>query len=318
MVPLLKTGKSRRWLSLAGGLLLLVLTIVLAEPKAIAARLVNLDLNWLMLGMLLSVPIYLLFALRWQLVVNRLGAPLSYSRALQEYYLGTFVNQTLPTGMAGAALRTVRHANLIGPGGEPVGYQNAIRGVVLERISGLLCLAPFVLVGTVTLSREHPRVGFFGVAAVLVIAAATLVAFRLAAARNSSETSFAEAARVALLRDGAFLEQFLVSSLGIVLLILGFYCAARASHVGLSIGQTFLVAPMLLGAKIIPLAVAGWGAREAAAAALFVALGTDASTGVAVSVTFGIVGLLSSLPGLVVLLLPKRPDRIAGIVEDAK
>ncbi len=287
-----------------GGALLLLLTIVLADPRAIATRLGNLDFAWFLLGVGLSIPTYFVLALRWQRVLHRLDAPLSFYRALQEYYLGTFVNQTLPTGMAGSALRTVRHAKSLRPSGECVGYSTAIQGVLLERISGLIVLAPFALVGAAALSRQHPKVGLYGAVAVVVILVATALAFRFAESRNASETSFVEASRRALLRDGAFLEQALLSGAGIVLLILGFYCAARATHVGLSLGQTFYVAPLILGAKVVPLAVAGWGAREAAAAALFAALGASAGAGVAVSISFGVIGLVSSLPGVLLLLAP--------------
>jgi uncharacterized membrane protein YbhN (UPF0104 family) len=305
-------GRGGRWLSLALALALLTLTITLAKPQAIAARLVELDPVWLLLGVLVSIPTFLVFALRWYLVTRRLGAPLSYARSLREYYLGTFVNQTLPSGLAGAALRTMRHARSTGKSGEPVGYPLAIQGVVLERISGLAALALFALVGAAALSRQHPKVGLYGAAAVLAIALAAAIAFRLAASRASKQDSFVEGARNALLRDGALLEQLAVSCAGVVLLVLGFYCAARASDVGLSLAQTFFVAPLILGAMVVPIAMAGWGVREAAAAALFGALGADASTGIAVSITFGGIGLVSCLPGLVVLLLPSK----LGVVEN--
>lgn len=311
-------GKGAGWLSLAGAVALLTLTVLLAKPAEIASKLSALDLRWALLGLLVSIPSYLVFALRWYLVTGRLGAPIRYVHSLKEYYLATFVNQTLPTGVAGAALRVIRHAKSDRPNGEPVGYSTAIRGVVLERISGLACLALFALVGAIALSREHPTVGLYGGAAVLAIALALVLAFRLTEARSSSPDSLVEAARVALLRDGALAHQFVVSSAGVVFLVLGFYCAARATDVGLSLGQTFFVAPLILGAMVVPLAMAGWGVREAAAAALFAALGADASEGVAVAIAFGLIGLVSSLPGLVVWLLPKDLGTTSGVVEDGE
>jgi uncharacterized membrane protein YbhN (UPF0104 family) len=307
-------GGRWRWLSLPGAVVLLVVTVLLADPQAIAAKLGALDPQWVLLGILLSIPTYMTFALRWYLVTQRLGAPITYARSLKEYYLGTFVNQTLPTGLAGAALRAMRHAKSDRPDGRPVGYATAIRGVVLERISGLACLAIFALVGAAALGAQHPQVGLYGAGAVVAIVLSVFFAFRVADARAPAGTSFVQAARDALLSSGALVQHLLVSSLGVVLLVLGFYCAARATAVGLSLGQTFLVAPLILGAMVIPLAIAGWGVREAAAAALFAALGADAATGVAVAITFGVIGLLSSLPGLVILLMP-RDLGTRGVVE---
>ncbi|MEX2467280.1 MAG: UPF0104 family protein, partial [Gemmatimonadota bacterium] len=63
-----------------------------------------------------------------------------------------------------------------------------------------------------------------------------------------------------------------------------------------------LVAPVLL-AMLIPFSVAGWGLREGAAAAMWVAVGMSASEGVAISVAYGAIVALGTLPGAVVLAL---------------
>ncbi|NNM34814.1 MAG: UPF0104 family protein, partial [Gemmatimonadetes bacterium] len=51
-----------------------------------------------------------------------------------------------------------------------------------------------------------------------------------------------------------------------------------------------------------PISVAGWGLREGAAALLWSAAGLTTAEGVAVSVAYGLIVLLSTLPGLAVLL----------------
>ena len=63
-----------------------------------------------------------------------------------------------------------------------------------------------------------------------------------------------------------------------------------------------LVAPVLM-TMLIPVTVAGWGLRESAAAVLWGAVGLTAADGVAVSLAYGLIVLLCSLPGAVVLLL---------------
>jgi uncharacterized membrane protein YbhN (UPF0104 family) len=162
--------------------------------------------------------------------------------------------------------------------------------------------------------------GLYGGATVVAIVIASGVAFRIAHARagETANTSFVEHAQNALLRRGALGYHLLISSLGVVLLVVAFYCAARATDVGLSLERSFYVAPMILGSMVIPLAIAGWGVREAAAAALFAALGADAATGVAVSITFGLISLLSSLPGLLVWLTPLPSGSASGVVENAE
>jgi hypothetical protein len=61
-----------------------------------------------------------------------------------------------------------------------------------------------------------------------------------------------------------------------------------------------LVAPVLM-TMLILVTVAGWGIREAAAAALWGLAGLTPADGAAISVTYGLLVLVSRAPGLVVL-----------------
>jgi hypothetical protein len=56
--------------------------------------------------------------------------------------------------------------------------------------------------------------------------------------------------------------------------------------------------------------VAGWGIREGAAALIWHAAGLDVAEGVAISISYGVVVLLSSLPGAL-MLLPRSSERDA-------
>ena len=68
-----------------------------------------------------------------------------------------------------------------------------------------------------------------------------------------------------------------------------------------------MIAPIVLLAMLLPISVAGWGVRETAAAGVWVALGWPAVEGVAVSVAYGALCLITSLPGAVISsLLPMR------------
>jgi uncharacterized membrane protein YbhN (UPF0104 family) len=134
-----------------------------------------------------------------------------------------------------------------------------------------------------------------------------VLVFALAARRSTlGRHGFASQARQVLFAKRAWLHHLAVSSCSVLLLCLGFYCAARASQVDVSLGRALIVTPIILASMVIPLAVAGWGIREAAAAALFAAMGLDASSGVAVSISFGLIGFVASLPGALVWLTPEN------------
>ena len=65
----------------------------------------------------------------------------------------------------------------------------------------------------------------------------------------------------------------------------------------------------------VPLNVGGWGPREGVAAWAFAAAGLGAASGVAAAAAYGVLGLVATLPGGVVLaadrILRARPGRRA-------
>jgi hypothetical protein len=64
---------------------------------------------------------------------------------------------------------------------------------------------------------------------------------------------------------------------------------------------------VLLGAAI-PLNVAGWGPREGVAAWAFSTAGSTAAVGLSVAVTFGVLAMVATLPGLLVIGRPLGGD----------
>ena len=88
--------------------------------------------------------------------------------------------------------------------------------------------------------------------------------------------------------------------------LLIFLAAAESVGVSLSVGALVPVGALVLLGASVPLNVAGWGPREGAAAWAFAAYGSTAAAGLAVSVTFGVLATLGTLPGL--LVLGRRDD----------
>ncbi|NIY95540.1 UPF0104 family protein, partial [Salipiger sp. HF18] len=80
-------------------------------------------------------------------------------------------------------------------------------------------------------------------------------------------------------------------------------------------GEAALVVPLILTAMLLPASVAGWGWREGAAAALFPLAGLSAEAGLAASIAYGLISLLSALPGAFFLRCTPRatPEGASGI-----
>ena len=60
--------------------------------------------------------------------------------------------------------------------------------------------------------------------------------------------------------------------------------------------------PLGLLTMLIPATIAGWGARETAAASLWPLFGYTASDGVAASILYGLMALAGATPGLIVVI----------------
>jgi hypothetical protein len=67
----------------------------------------------------------------------------------------------------------------------------------------------------------------------------------------------------------------------------------------------------------LPVNIAGWGPREGAAAWAFGAAGLGAAQGVTTAVVYGVMGLVASLPGVIVMVGGRRPQRPARHQEAA-
>ena len=319
--------RSGRWVRPAVSAGVLIGLAWLLDVDQVAARLGGMRAGWVASAVALSVLQVGASAWRWRFTAARLGIDLPLGAAIREYYLATFLNQVLPGGGLGDASRAWRHAR----GARRPG--SAVRAVILERVSGQLVMTAAAAGSAVLLSCElgvARRLGWPDSAppAGAVLAAAAIVAVTaavagLAAGRAASRRISADSlagrtwrdVRAALLSRRALPVQIASSALIVASYLVTFVLAARAVGVGTPLPTLLqLVAPVLV-AMLPPISVAGWGVREGAAAALWGAAGLAAADGVAASVAYGLLTLLSSLPGGVILALqttrPAAP-RVSG------
>ena len=280
---------------------LLVAVALWVEPAAVLAEMTRLAPEWVLAALAVSVLQVMLSAWRWQFTAGRVDVPLRFRYALREYYLALLVNQLLPGGVLGDAGRAHRHAR------QATSKGSAWRAVVIERASGQMAVALLTLVALLTSPLWHAALGGTG----LLVLAAGVVALVLVVAalgiwcrreRGPTLPSWC----VALGRDvrRGLLERRvwplqLASSLAIVISYgLVMVCAARAIGSEMPALDILALAPVLLLAMLVPLSIAGWGLREGAAAGIWVLVGLPAAQGVAISLAYGVLVLLSSLPGI--------------------
>ncbi len=297
-------SSAARWLF---SLTVLGAVLVWIEPQRIAAQIHSFSPGWLLLAVIVTLVQTALSAWRWRFTAGRLGLPLTWRRALGDYYLAYFANQSLPGGVLGDAWRAQRHARSSGQQGA------AWRAVILERASGQVLVGLFSLVALVLMPAWRDALALLAnssmprlllVFTVLVVVSLTVI--RLVLHRwPEAIASFRKDLMIAVLARQAWPWQFLSSLLIVASYALVFALAARAIGVGLPWMQLMLVALPVLLAMLIPLSVAGWGWREALAGALWFSFGQPPEQGIAVSAAYGVIVALGATPGVLVWL--RRP-----------
>jgi uncharacterized membrane protein YbhN (UPF0104 family) len=288
----------KRWLIT---LVLLGSLLLWLDLGKVADQVQSLAPEWLALALLVSIAQTVLSAWRWRFTAARLGLELAPARALSEYYLATFINQVLPGGVLGDAWRAQRHARRSGETGI------AWRAVILERASGQIVvvgLALAVLAGFGPWARPDGGWLVLGLALVLVLGGVFWAARRVHHGWPAWIRPFLTDARRALLKADVWPIQLISSLLIVLSYLLVFAAGARGLGVTLSLWQLMVMALPVLLAMLIPISVAGWGVREGAAGLVWIAVGLPPEQGVAASLAYGVLVLLGSLPGALMLTQP--------------
>jgi uncharacterized membrane protein YbhN (UPF0104 family) len=286
--------------TLAGAAILVVLVWRLGTGVLVDG-LRRIDGPTLLAGLGIGLVTTVFSAWRWALVARGIGIRLPLGAAVADYYRALFLNAALPGGVLGDVHRAVRHGQSAGDMGR------GVRAVVLERTAGQLAL--FAVGAVVLVSMPSPVLGEVRQAVPVVGlgvlgACAVVLAVRMNRApgrRAAGRGVLAEA------REGLFSRRnapgVLVSSVVVLAGYVGmFVLAADVAGADASVGELLPLAVLALLAMGLPLNVGGWGPREGVTAWAFGAAGLGAGRGLTVAVVYGVLSLVASLPGAVVLV----------------
>ncbi|MBQ0823536.1 flippase-like domain-containing protein [Microvirga sp. HBU67558] len=305
-LPESRSRRSKSFLVLAKVVVSTAILIFLGRNLEIAAiertfRTMTVEMFGLCLLQLLLIPV--LGAIRWKIVLSRLGYALRLRPLGRIFWIGMALNQILPTAVGGDAIRTWM---IYRDGVNPV---DATISVLLERIALLGSLLTMICMAGWIGSTFVPHALFklTGLAVLAGIVAVALLPFgeRLFALLPNSR--FVRLGHSMWCSLSKVMLNYWALPLGVLCILTNLNFAIAGWWLGLAMnlpfdGAVYLVAiPVVTLATVIPISVGGWGVREAAMVGM---LGPLAGNDVALlySVMFGIALLLSSLPGLILLL----------------
>jgi len=260
------------------------------DGRQALAKLQTADLNWLILALLLLTIQTIASALRWRLTSTQLGLPLSKIKAISQYYISMLCNLTLPGGMLGDAGRAWHHR-------EHAGLATSASAVVLERLLGQMAII-LTLTLAIAWQLRQTLVSHTTIWVLLLAGVAALTWLLARAPKPKWLKRFGTHMKAAWLEPAARMPQLTLTIVILACSLLAFYACARAVGVHLPVASALVVLPATLMVMTLPVSVAGWGVREAAAALLWPLAMVSSDAAVAASLAYGLIATASTLPAL--------------------
>lgn len=249
-----------------------------------------------------------LAAYRWRLIMRLLVFNERVSYYVKSYFKASFFNQVLPSSIGGDAVRII---DLTQKGYDK---KDSFYGVFVDRLVGLVGLLVLNLLATIiffgTFDRDFSLL-------IIIITLGGIGGFTLLfhlekitfLAKYRGLDLFARLAKRLnrLYADRTLLYKHIAISVCVHLLtVLSLYSLALSIDFHLPF-QIFLIAiPPVFLLTIVPISLAGWGIREGAMVGIFMLVGADGTKVMAMSILYGILLIIASIPGAYFWVKSKR------------
>ena len=247
-------------------------------------------------------------AYRWSLIMDMLKFHHNFGFYFRSYFKGSLFNQVLPTSIGGDAYRI---AELTANGGL---MKEAFYGVFIDRIVGLVGLLLLNLMANMIENDLLPEEVFWSIN--LVLFAGILGLFVLLLIRKFSLFERYKITRLFYQLSNRFRfiyrtpkrisQQLGLSVLIHLLSMIAIFGIGHSVGINEPLVNYLVIIPPAILLTILPISFAGWGVREGALVALFLLIGIDQNLVLAMSLLYGIILILSALPGLVFYLRGKH------------
>ena len=263
-------------------------------------------LGLLLVALLMQFGSTSLSAYRWQIIMHNLsfGQPLSFY--WRSYFKASFFNQGLPTSIGGDALKVLDVA------GQGFRKRDALYGIMLDRVTGLAALMWLNLAAYLINPNLLPSPIYH---LTLLLVVGSLVGFMIASSlRHLPWLNAYSRLRIVITLSERLHQAFLNnrilligSSLLIpILAMLSIFMTGSALGLRYNLVTYFIIVPPAILLTIIPISMAGWGIREGTLVALFSLIGADKATILAMSILYGLMQIIVSLPGFIIYLSSRK------------
>jgi len=253
-----------------------------------------------------------LFAIakRWQLIVQLCDISPPFVKLSEATFIGAFFNQFLPSSVGGDFFRilAVRQQGST--------LNEAVTGVFMDRLFGfislgILCVIVVPMEGEAILSSD---LKWPFLLTLLLLLGVLVGGVALLILPKSWHPFFFVRPFIPLIGMVRKLISHPMHSFFILLssmaasifLISGLQILMMAFDIPLTWGQGAVILPVVLMITSLPISFAGWGLREGAMIIALGVYGVSQETAIALSLVYGILHLVSAVPGLVLWIMKKK------------
>lgn len=244
---------------------------------------------------------------RWQKLLSVFGLPIRAFEAIRITWVSVFANQFLPSSVGGDVVRVLMSR------GEGLSTVSVIVSTLFDRAFALLALFLLIALMSPFIADSEQR----QLAALIGGAGATFGMAGLACVRIFTpriqelmlrRASLARWERLLgycyrLVSNGRAMMMVLAqSALVHVLSFAALVLIAVGFHVDVPLMDLSALSGLIVLAHILPISIAGWGVRDAAAVVLLTTAGVEASAALSISVLLGVAYAMASVPGAVLWL----------------
>lgn len=268
------------------------------------------DVPLLIVAAALLVAQTFLGAMRWWLILRALHVRATFGQVLNLFYIGAFFSVTLPGAAGGDAMRMWK-ASRAGISGS-----TAINSVILDRAITVFALVALVTgLQPILLARIpeipgswiFPLLSALGLAGLGVMPLLDRLPRRLGGVRlGNALHGLAGDSRLLLCHPRHLLPALVTAILGHTNLCLSVFAIATALSIKIDIIDCLVLVPPVILLTTLPITINGWGVRETAMVVAFAFIGIASTPALTISLLFGVLTVLSAIPGGVVWLRDNR------------
>lgn len=252
-----------------------------------------------------------LVTLRWTFILRKIGVRLRLGSALHIMFIGLFFNQMLPSTVGGDAVRTWR----LHKAGVTLGA--SFRSVILDRVVGFSGLVLLVVLGLPFVSSATTDAAALW--SLLAIVFSAMAGLGLLLSLDKIPFSWLRRGPLRPLNDLAvdarslfFAPGAAAFSVGLSLVVhFGSAMIVLVLALGMEIEigalECVILVPPVILISVLPISMAGWGVREGAMITALGYAGIPPTDALVLSLAFGLVTLVASVPGGILWFVRSRP-----------